>query len=176
MGTSWLAGTWDDHRQPPSEYFRKSWVLSPIIHSSFHDNINYFELISACLAILVWCQLFSGCEVIIVSDNSSTVSYLNRGTSKNLQALQWLKLVFYACCDFDFVVRAQRVPGVQNTAADALGRLTDGASFCEIFMTQMSLCDSFAILTDACFYRYLNIRSAKDAKKITAFSLCKQLD
>lgn len=60
-----------------------------------------------------------------MSDKSSTVSYLNRGPSSISEAIKWLKLLFYASGEFDSVVSARHVLGVDNKGADSLSRATE---------------------------------------------------
>ena len=93
------------------------------------------ELVAACLPILVWAPLLRGCVVTVLSDNTQTVAFLKRGTTKNLSALEWLKLVSYAFLRFDFRVSAAHCPGIDNTAADALSRMTEAQSHTTRFLT-----------------------------------------
>lgn len=111
MGDSWLAGSWFAHRTPENVPYRDYWVLSPLIHESFRTNINFLELVAACVAVLVWRQLFRDTEVVIFSDDTATVSFISRGTAENFHALKWLKILFYVGCTFDFFVSTRHTPG-----------------------------------------------------------------
>lgn len=111
MGDSWLAGSWSEKNKPENLSFLSSWIPGPQIHVSFRNNVNYLELVTACLPVLVWSQLFRNIEVVILSDNSSMVCFINRGTTANLHALKWLKSIFYAGYSFDFFCLCQAYPG-----------------------------------------------------------------
>jgi len=121
---NFIAGTWSP-RVPESELLRKIMTSPPQLHYSLANNINFLELVAACISLLVWQTNFKGCLVTVESDNTATVSFLNRATTKNTYALHWLKLVFNASVANDFRWIARHVPGLQNEQADALSRITD---------------------------------------------------
>ena len=89
----WLAGFWRPHTTTDLLTARGfvNFAQIPSVSVDIADNINYLELIAACVAIFAWAETFCGKEVVIVSDNSSTVSFLNKGTTKNEEVLRWLK-------------------------------------------------------------------------------------
>lgn len=129
MNEHWLAGSWNPKKLPPVS-FRQNWVPSPELHESLVQNISFLELVAACVPLLAWGPLLSGFKVIVLSDDTQTVAFLNRGTTKNLAALQWLKKVFYSSITHGYRFTAVHSPGVQNVLADSLSRLTgsDNAS------------------------------------------------
>lgn len=124
-GTSYFAGSWRDAAAPEVAKVL-NWIPAPLLDIEFLGNINFLELVSACLPLLVWAPQFSGCRVVVFSDNTQTVAYINRGTTKNASALLWLKLVFYSSTAYNSHVSAAYVPGVDNTGPDALSRITLG--------------------------------------------------
>ena len=132
MDGHWLAGAWKSSVMPPAG-FSSNWIDSPLLPPSFANNINYLELIAACLPLLVWSSLFRGSHVRSLSDNTQTVAFLKRGTTKDLSALKWLKLVFYASIQFDFHVSAAHCPGLDNVEADALSRLSESSRHADRF-------------------------------------------
>lgn len=105
MQTSWLAGAWilkNYEDRPIPNGFSVNWLPSPFVDSSIDGNINYSELIVACLPLLVWGNLSQNRTVIILSDDTSTVASLNRETTKKVAALQWLKLVLHDSVQHNF--------------------------------------------------------------------------
>ena len=133
MNGHWLAGAWESSVIPPVG-FTSNWVSSPVLPVSFASNINYLELIAACLPLLVWSPLFTSHHVRVLSDKTQTVAFLKRGTTKDLTALKWLKLVFYASLQFDFHVSAAHCPGVENVEADSLSRLSESLNHVDRFL------------------------------------------
>lgn len=135
MSLKWLAGSWDDIVLPPffPESMAACWLPAPLIDDNIRENINFLELVAAAVAILSWAPELAGTAVVIESDNSATISYLNRGTSRNSCVLMWLRLIFYASLEFDFRVSAKHCPGILNIAADALSRLTTAPVHLERF-------------------------------------------
>lgn len=70
----------------------------------------------------------------VLSGNTQTVSFSNRGTTENQEALNWLKDVFDVCVDYNIRVFARYSPGVENISPDALSRLTDGKNLVKRFL------------------------------------------
>lgn len=123
LGSSWLAGSWHKVQIPPELAAVVNWIAQPLVDLELLNNINYLEMLAACLPLLVWDPAFHGCLVLVESDNISTVSFSKRGSCKFLPALLWLKLEFCASYQFNFVVDARHVSGKDNNFADALSRL-----------------------------------------------------
>lgn len=87
LGHRWMAGSWDPISKPAEE-FLSNWIIGPPVADSLRENINYLELIAACLPLLIWAPLLSGHYVLVESDNASTEAFLNRGTVKNTDSLK----------------------------------------------------------------------------------------
>lgn len=109
----WLAGTCKSVLSPPIR-FSRNWVPAPELHESFRSNINFLELLAACLPLLIWGPLFSGQLIIIMSDNTQTVSFVNRGTTKNAAALKWLKYVIESSVANNFRVASAYSPAYRT--------------------------------------------------------------
>lgn len=83
---SLLLGSWNHNTQLPSEartlqpYFNPSFPVK----DSLKENITFLELIP----LLVWGKFLRRSRVIIASDNMSTVSFINRGHTRNPLALK----------------------------------------------------------------------------------------
>lgn len=131
--------------------------------------MNFLELVAACVPVLVWSPLFCNTEVVILSDNIATVSFTSRGTTENLPALKWLKLLFYAGCTFNFFVSARDTPEVANIAADALGGLLVSPSFEKIFEGTRKSFPSCAKITPDSVYRFPNAGSVDAPDKVAVF-------
>lgn len=105
------------------------------------SKINFLELLAACIPILIRAPALKGHQLLVLSDNTQTVAFINRGTTKNLRALRWLKRMFECCLNFDIRINAVYSLRAINVQADALSWLTEGpihgkrffASFYSVF-------------------------------------------
>lgn len=118
-GTNWLAGSWVILTST-DRVLSTNWIPPPSLEDSLCNNIDLFELISALLLLLVWVALFSGSRVFIKSDNTQAVAFVNRGTTKNSEALLYLKLTLYISYAYDFYFSAVHIAGSNNILPDAL--------------------------------------------------------
>ena len=159
MENTFLLGTWksNSHLSTECKSFVRNSVPQPIVDTELEANINFLELIAACLPLLIWAPQLSGKQVTIASDNKSTVSFINRGTTKNPTALLWLKLVFYCSLKHDFRFNAVYHPGVLNVTADALSRLTISPSFSSKFFETFPHPFPGPLLPDDLCLRYPNV-------------------
>ena len=136
------------------------------------DNINFLELIAACIPLLVWGPTCSGLKVIVLSDNTQTVSFLNRGTTKNAKALLWLKAVFYSSLKHNFRFSAVYSAGVVNVQADALSRLTESSEFGRIYLEHKNSVFPGTALDKSAFFSYPNEIVGKSIDDFAAEGLC----
>ena len=80
------------------------------------------ELVPIVIAAAIWGPTWKRCRVRFRSDNMAVVDLLSSRTSKDQLLMHLLRcLVFYAAF-FRFEFVGQHVPGVLNTAADAISR------------------------------------------------------
>ena len=89
-------------------------------------HINILEFLSA----LFLCQCFlrhsSDCSVLLRSDNTSVVSYINKQGGTCSARLCHLAISLWKfCIKRNITIRAVHLPGVQNDFADYLSRMTD---------------------------------------------------
>ena len=92
-------------------------------------HINALELLAVLRALQGFSQLVRGKSVLVRTDNTTTVAYINRqgGThSFRLWAISWE--MFQWCRSSGVTLKASHLPGVDNVAADALSRVFLGHS------------------------------------------------
>ena len=89
FANNWLAGRWINNCPPRNLIHQgfRNFVPAPDISGELLHNVNYLELIAACVAIFTWAPFFQGGKVTIVSDNSSTELYLRKCTTKTRRRL-----------------------------------------------------------------------------------------
>ena len=104
MGDSQISGTWT--------------------HTDHKLHINCLELKAVIHALQHWAQVLRGHQVIIATDNSTVVSYINKqgGTHSPTLLRLTVKLLLWLEAQ-NIIVRARHIPGCLNVIADHLSRL-----------------------------------------------------
>lgn len=102
----------------------ENWETSGIWpHQYQQKHINWLELKAVQLALQEALYLIKGKVVLIRSDNTTVISYINKqgGThSPELCYLTWE--LFQWCIQYKITIRAVHIPGKKNFLADALSR------------------------------------------------------
>ncbi|XP_060750593.1 uncharacterized protein LOC132862550 [Tachysurus vachellii] len=88
-----------------------------------HEHINYLELLAVWLALKHFLSFLRGRHVLVKTDNTTVVAYINRqGGTRSLQ-LHRLATKLIVWCDTRLLsLRATHVPGILNRGADLLSR------------------------------------------------------
>lgn len=90
---------------------------------AIHFHINEKEVAAVTLAAYRWAPLWRNKHIIIYSDNTVTVSALNKGTCRNDAIMRCIRSLFWLSASYNFHLTARFLPGVQNIAADSASRL-----------------------------------------------------
>ena len=85
-------------------------------------HISAKELVPVVLAAAVWGERWTGKHVCFHSDNMAVVAVLNSRTAKDPSLMHLLRCFSFFCAFFGFNFSAEHIPGVMNTAADAISR------------------------------------------------------
>ena len=104
------------------DWFYFNWSCDWPQAASFH--INEKEVIAVTLAAYCWCPLWRNKRIIIYSDNSVTVSALNKGTCRNSEIMRCIRSLFWLSARYNFHLTARHLPGIQNIAADGASRVS----------------------------------------------------
>lgn len=111
-GSRWLQVQWDE-----------SAVRLPIAAK---------ELFPIILGAAIWGGQWKGLVVTCRCDNQAVVSTLLSRTSREEHMMHMLRCLFYIEAAFNFQLRCHHIPGVQNTAADALSRNNADLFFAQV--------------------------------------------
>lgn len=168
---SWLAGSRHKKQIPPENAAVINWIAQPLRDLELFNNNNYLEMVAAYFQLLLWAPVFRGCLVLVESDNISTVTFLKRGYCESPPALWWLKLIFCASHQFDFVVDGRHFSGKDNNFADALSRFSSNAFFGFTALAITNHRQSELKLMSSYSSRYPNSQSGVDAEPLAAVSL-----
>ncbi|KAL6467752.1 hypothetical protein MHYP_G00234290 [Metynnis hypsauchen] len=86
-------------------------------------HINYLELLAVFLAVKHFRKFLQGQHVLIKSDNSTVVAYINRqGGTRSLRLHRLTRKLLLWCGTRLLSLRATHVPGILNRGADLLSR------------------------------------------------------
>ena len=80
------------------------------------------EMVPIVVAAAVWGPLWEGRHICFHSDNMAVVAVLNKGSTKDHLLLHFLRCLYFYAAFYKFHYSAVHIPGVLNTAADALSR------------------------------------------------------
>ena len=104
-----------------TDWFYFNWSQDWPGAKNFH--INEKEVVTVALAAHRWAPCWHNKHVLIYSDNTVTVSALNKGTSGNDAIMRCIHSLFWLSATFNFHLTAKFLPGVLNIAADSASRL-----------------------------------------------------
>ena len=76
----------------------------------------------SCFMFYLWGKLWAGCCIECYCDNMAVVSVINSSWAKDKALMHLLRCMFFMAARLDIHIHASHIPGVENTAADALSR------------------------------------------------------
>ena len=86
-------------------------------------HINYLELMAVLLALQHFRTFIQGCHVLVRTDNTTTMCYINKQGGLRSRSLHALAQELTLWCDVHLrSIRASHVPGILNKGADLLSR------------------------------------------------------
>lgn len=86
------------------------------------SSINELEIYPVLLASQKWGHIWRGKVVLVLSDNTTVVSAINKGTSSSSKVMVWLRELFWLSAKGGFEIRAVHLAGHLNILADLLSR------------------------------------------------------
>ena len=103
------------------DWFYFNWALDWPEAKTFH--INEKEVVAVTIAAYCWAPLWRNKKVIIYSDNSVTVSALNKGSCRNATIMKCLRSLFWLSAIYNFHLTSRFIPGISNEVADSASRI-----------------------------------------------------
>ncbi|XP_041442566.1 uncharacterized protein LOC121401560 isoform X1 [Xenopus laevis] len=85
-------------------------------------NLTLLELFPIVVALELWAGDFRDKAIRFISDNMGVVCAVNNLSSDSAPVINLLRQLVLICMRFNISFRAQHIPGVENTLADALSR------------------------------------------------------
>jgi hypothetical protein len=106
-----------------SDWFYVSWLND--VRQLHGCHINELKLYTAYLALKRWGAALSGKHVCIRSDNVSTVSAINKSTSRSRKLMPIVRELFWLCVRFNVTLSASHIAGKLNVLPHRISRLDD---------------------------------------------------
>lgn len=88
-------------------------------------HINELEALSVVFAARRWAKAWQNKRVLIFCDNVTTVSCLNKCSSRNATLMSYLRELFWLSASNNFHIKAVHIAGKPNVMADMISRLHD---------------------------------------------------
>ena len=88
--------------------------------------INYKEAAMAALCIERWAHLWKNRMVYLYTDNTCTMSIINKCSCRNEQVMNLLRTNFWLLSSYNVHIKAVYLPGELNSIADTISRLHEG--------------------------------------------------
>lgn len=114
-------GFWGDN------WFYVNWGLDWPKAAPLH--INEKEVLSVALAAHYWGEFWRDRKVYVFSDNATTVSCINKCTSRNNVVMTAVRYLFWQSAFYNFHLKAIHIPGKNNVKADTISRLHESNAF-----------------------------------------------
>ncbi|XP_022808832.1 uncharacterized protein LOC111345815 [Stylophora pistillata] len=116
------------------DWFYVNWATNYPSLANVHINLQ--ETFTVLLALERWEDQLRDRWTIVRTDNTTTLSAINKGTSRNPLAMQWLRELFWLSAKYNFRVTSRYIPTVAKTLADAISRLHDPAH-CKLLVEKL---------------------------------------
>jgi hypothetical protein len=108
------------------EWFYVNWVCD--IPELGEAHINVLELETVLIAAELWGAGWRNCHILVRSDNTATVSAINKGSSRSPQMLLIMQKIFWLSVEHGFRLTASFIPGKINILSDLISRLSESES------------------------------------------------
>ena len=126
-----------------------SCTRTEFFHITFPDyilqqqlSINALELVTVVVAAKVWGRHWQGRRIVVHCDNEVAVTVLNTGRAHNTFLLSCLREIEFLAARFEFEIRANHIPGVENRISDALSRWDMSPKYEQEFWNQVQGVDA----------------------------------
>lgn len=103
------------------DWFYANWAIDH--PDKLDSHINYLECFTILLAAYRWHHLWRNKHIKVYSDNKTTISAINLGTSRSRPIMALIRELFWLSVTSNFRLSATWVPGVCHESADTLSRL-----------------------------------------------------
>lgn len=106
-----------------NDWFYANWQVD--YPNVYEQHINIKELYSVLLAARRWASAWQDKHLVVYTDSMVTMYMLNKGSSKNVFAMQCLRELFWISAVHNFHLSARHISGVDNIDSDFISRLDE---------------------------------------------------
>jgi hypothetical protein len=106
--------------------FGRKWFCCLLPESSQLLDISWKELFAVVIACKTWGEYLTGKRLRLYCDNIAVVAVVNSGSSRSESLMSLVRELYHVAVTYNFDIRLEHVPGINNTAADLLSRLQLG--------------------------------------------------
>jgi len=110
---SWGCGALTDQGQWFQVQWPESWA---------EVNISAKEMVPVAISMAIWGRQWAECQILVRSDNMAVVQALTLGTARDPLLMHMLRCLHFFTATHQIGIVACHMPGIHNTAADALSR------------------------------------------------------
>jgi hypothetical protein len=119
------------------------------------SNINVLELQTVHVAAEKWAHMWYGKHVVVRSDNVSTVTSVNKGTSRSVEMLAIVQKLFWMSVKFGFRLTSVHLPGRLNILSDRISHMHDvncanEAKYLLTFYSELEVCGHMSYSSYLC--------------------------
>ena len=109
------SGSWGCGAHWGKKWFQWQWE-----GPSLQWQIAPKELLPILFSMVMWGKLWTGKRVECRCDNMAVVAVVNSGRAKDETLMHLLRCMFFIAAHLNIHIHAAHLPGIENTAADAL--------------------------------------------------------
>ena len=90
------------------------WKDTNLFHNNYKPNIALLELYAIVMAVAVWAEKVAGKLIILRSDNTATIAFINRMRADIPTAMSLLCTLTKICLHFQIFLKAEHIQGALN--------------------------------------------------------------
>ncbi|XP_073462173.1 uncharacterized protein [Aquarana catesbeiana] len=113
-------------------WFSGPWPQQILLIPGFSQTSALFELYPIVAAAQLWGHHWTGQTVVFSTDNQATADIINKGRSKSLAVMSFLRRLVQLSLQHQFNIHCAFIPGRYNSAADALSRFNYSSFFNQV--------------------------------------------
>ena len=104
------------------DWHQGMWSETTLFQDGFQPNIALLELLAIVAVVETWAPQLASQRIVLHTDNSATVAFINRMRADIPTAMDLLRLVSNTCLKFQIWLRVVHIKGSWNVDFDQISR------------------------------------------------------